>query len=56
MRLMGLCGGLDEARVKRQLSHQCQFRRVIKPRLIAVFVSVVTSAIVAIGYLFNAIF
>jgi uncharacterized protein len=31
-------------------------RRVIKPRLIAVFVAVVTVAIVAIGYLFNAVF
>ena len=31
-------------------------RRVIKPRLIAVFVAVVAVAIVGIGYLFNAIF
>jgi len=30
-------------------------RRVIKPRLIAVFVAVVTAAIIMIGYLFNAI-
>jgi len=30
-------------------------RRVTKPRLLAVFVGVVATGIVAIGYLFNAI-
>ena len=30
-------------------------RQVIKPRLIAVFIAVVTIAIIAMGYLFNAI-
>jgi uncharacterized protein len=28
-------------------------RRVMKPRLIAVFVAIVASGIVAVGYLFN---
>jgi len=30
-------------------------RRVMKPRLLAVFVAVVASGIIAIGYLFNAL-
>jgi len=31
-------------------------RRVLKPRLIAVFVAVVGAGILAVGYLFNALF
>ena len=31
-------------------------RRVLKPRLIATFVAVVTAGIILVGYLFNALF
>jgi uncharacterized protein len=31
-------------------------RRVLRPRLLAVFIAVVGAGIVAVGYLFNAIF
>ncbi len=30
-------------------------RKVIKPKLIAIFIGVVTAAIIMIGYVFNAI-
>ena len=52
---MGTLLAFMMAVVALSLPEMILLRRVLKPQLIAVFVAVVATGIIAVGYLFNAI-
>ena len=52
---MGTLLAFMMATVALSLPEVILLRRVLKPRLIAVFVSVTALGIIAVGYLFNAV-